>query len=119
MSLPKLKVIGTKLCGDAGQAVQLRGVSTLGFRYPEYFTKESFETFRDEWGADTIRLAMYTDEPGGYCTDGDKEALKHLTKAAARLDKVEMQLDDHNNLAFKEFLKKFLKKTRKISSKMS
>ena len=78
MSLPKLKVTGTKLCGDAGQAVQLRGVSTLGFRYPEYFTKESFETFRDEWGANTIRLAMYTDEPGGYCTDGDKDELKRL-----------------------------------------
>ena len=78
MSLPKLKVIGTKLCDDSGKAVQLRGISTLGFRYPEYMTKESFETFRDEWGANTIRLAMYTDEPGGYCTDGDKEELKRL-----------------------------------------
>ena len=26
----------------------------------------------------TIRLALYTDEPGGYCTDGDKEELKRL-----------------------------------------
>ena len=38
--------------------------------------------------------------------DGDKQALKHLVKAAARLDKVEMELDDHNNLAFKEYLEK-------------
>ena len=66
MSLPVLRVIGTKLCDDSGKVVQLRGISTLGFRYPEYITKESFETFRDEWGANTIRLAMYTDEPGGY-----------------------------------------------------
>lgn len=73
-----LKVKGTQLTDINGNPVALRGISTLGFRYPEYFTKESFETFRDEWGADTIRLAMYTDEPDGYCTDGDKEYQKQL-----------------------------------------
>ncbi len=78
MSLPALKVIGTKLGDTTGRAVQLRGISTLGFRYPEYITKESFETLRDEWGINVIRLAMYTDEPGGYCTDGDKEELKRI-----------------------------------------
>lgn len=36
--------------------------------------------------------------------NGDKEALKHLVKAAAVIDKIEMQIDDHNNLAFKKFL---------------
>ena len=34
----------------------------------------------------------------------DKEALKHLVKAAKILDKVEMQLDDHRNLEFKSYL---------------
>ena len=43
-------------------------------------------------------------------SDGDKEALKHLVKAAHRFDKVEMILDDHNNLAFKEFLEKEIEK---------
>lgn len=38
--------------------------------------------------------------------DGDKEALKHLVKAAIVLDKINMQLDNHHNLAFKEFLEK-------------
>ncbi len=78
MSLPRLEVVGTKLCDSSGRAVQLRGISTLGFRYPEYITRESFETFRDEWGINVIRLAMYTDEPGGYCTDGDKDELKQI-----------------------------------------
>ncbi len=78
MSLPALKVNGLKLTDETGRIVQLRGISTLGLRYPQYITKESFETFRDEWGADTMRLALYTDEPGGYCTDGDKEELKKL-----------------------------------------
>ncbi|MCR5672747.1 MAG: glycoside hydrolase family 5 protein [Lachnospiraceae bacterium] len=85
MSLPRLKVNGTKLCNESGEAVQLRGISTLGFRYPEYITKESFETFRDKWNVNTIRLAMYTDEPGGYCTDGDKEALKDIMKKGVEI----------------------------------
>ena len=85
MSLPGLKVNGTKLCNESGEAVQLRGISTLGFRFPEYITKESFETFRDEWNVNTIRLAMYTDEPGGYCTDGDKEALKDIMKKGVEI----------------------------------
>lgn len=38
--------------------------------------------------------------------DGDKEALKHLVKAAVVLDKINMQLDNPNNLPFKEFLEK-------------
>ncbi len=78
MALQKLRVIGTKLCDGSGKPVQLRGISTLGFRYPEYITREAFESFRDEWGINTIRLAMYTDEPGGYCTDGDREELKRI-----------------------------------------
>lgn len=36
--------------------------------------------------------------------DGDKEALKHLVRAAVVLDKVNMQLDNPNNLPFKEYL---------------
>ena len=38
--------------------------------------------------------------------EGDKEALKHLVKAAVVLDKVNMQLDNFHNLPFKEFLEK-------------
>lgn len=35
---------------------------------------------------------------------GDKEALKHLVKAAVVLDKINMQLDNFHNLPFKEYL---------------
>ena len=41
---------------------------------------------------------------------GDKEALKHLVKAAVVLDKVNMQLDNPNNLPFKEYLEKEVEK---------
>ena len=36
--------------------------------------------------------------------DGDKEALKHLVKAAYILEKINMQIDCHHNLDFKDFL---------------
>lgn len=78
MKLPGLAVKGTKIVDTSGEVVQLRGISTLGFRYPEYITEASFKTLRDEWGINVIRLAMYTDEPGGYCTDGDREELKKI-----------------------------------------
>ncbi len=38
--------------------------------------------------------------------DGDKTALKHLVKAADILEKINMQIDCHENLAFKDFLEK-------------
>lgn len=41
--------------------------------------------------------------------DGDKEALKHLVKAANILGKINMQLDNEDNLPFKEFLEEEIK----------
>ena len=38
--------------------------------------------------------------------EGDKQALKHLVRAAIVLDKVNMQLDNPHNLGFKEYLDK-------------
>lgn len=74
-----LRVSGTTLTDASGNAVQLRGVSTHGLAwFPEYVNKEAFATLRDDWGANVVRLAMYTEEYGGYCNGGDKEALKQL-----------------------------------------
>ena len=42
--------------------------------------------------------------------DNDKEALKHLVKAAIVLDKINMQLDNPNNLPFKEYLEQEIAK---------
>lgn len=39
-------------------------------------------------------------------SDGDKEALRHLVKAAVVLDKINMELDNFHNLPFKEYLEK-------------
>ena len=45
--------------------------------------------------------------------EGDKEALKHLVKAANILERINMQLDNHHNLPFKKFLEEEIKKGNK------
>ncbi len=75
----KLHVSGTGLADETGKPVQLRGVSTHGMAwFPQFVNASTFQTLRDDWGANTIRLAMYTAEYGGYCNGGDREALKAL-----------------------------------------
>lgn len=74
----RLHVEGTDLCGENGEKVLLKGVSTHGISlYPQYINRAAFATFRS-WGANVIRLAMYTREEKGYLEDGDKEAIRQL-----------------------------------------
>ena len=81
-----LRVSGTRLVDTAGALVQLRGVSTLGLAwYPEFVNEAAFRTLRDEWGANTVRLAMYTCEYGGYMTGGDKAGLEALIDKGVKL----------------------------------
>ena len=74
----QLSVQGTSLVDKAGNPVQLRGVSTHGIAwFGQYVNKDAFAQLKD-WGANVVRLAMYTAENGGYCTDGDRDALLQL-----------------------------------------
>lgn len=76
-----LSVKGNQLVNCAGEAVQLKGLSTHGIAwYPEYINQQCFSELKQNWGINVIRLAMYTAESGGYCTDGNKEYLKQLIK---------------------------------------
>lgn len=80
-----LQVVGTQLSAEDGRAVQLRGVSTHGLSwYPEYVNQEFFTELRNDWNVNVVRLAMYTGESGGYCTDGDPEALYDLVRNGAQ-----------------------------------
>lgn len=85
-----LHVEGTHLCDSDGNPVQLRGVSTHGLAwFPDYVSEDAFRTLRDGWGANVVRLALYTAEYGGYCNGGDREGLEDLidkgVKAADKL----------------------------------
>ena len=74
----QLSVKGTDLVDKNGTKYQLKGVSTHGLQwFPQYVNKDAFKTLRDNWGANVIRLAMYTDE-GGYCSGGSKLDLETM-----------------------------------------
>lgn len=75
----RLSVNGTTLTDEHGAAFQLQGVSTHGIGwFPQYVNEDTFAEL-ESWGANAVRLAMYTAE-GGYCEGGDanKDKLKNL-----------------------------------------
>ena len=83
-----LHVENGHLCNEAGKAVQLKGVSTHGLAwFPEYVNKEAFQTLKEDWHVNTIRLAMYTAENGGYCSGGNREELKALIEEGVQYTK--------------------------------
>lgn len=65
----KLKVSGTQLVNQCGEAVQLRGMSTHG---PQWFnncyTDKSLDALVNDWHISIFRLAMYVRE-NGYTTN--------------------------------------------------
>lgn len=76
-----LQVSGTQLTDSSGNPVQLRGISTHGLAwFPDYINEDCFAELRSGWNANVVRLAMYTAESGGYCTDGDPSYLKDLIR---------------------------------------
>ena len=85
-----LRVEGTQLVDKNGDAVQLKGVSTLGIVwFPQFVNKDAFADIKS-WGGNTIRLAMYTEEYDGYLSGGNQEEqlnrLDEGIKAATDLD---------------------------------
>lgn len=113
-----LKVTGNQLTDASGNPVQLRGVSTHGLAwYPDYVNESAFKQFRQEWGANVVRLALYTEESGGYCNGGNKDELKKIVKNGVEYaTKQDMYviidwhiLSDGNPNTNKEEAKKFFK----------
>lgn len=75
----RLRVENGSLVDQQGEAYQMHGVSTHGLAwFPEYVSEETFRTFRNDWDADLMRLAMYSGENGGYSNGGDRKELKNL-----------------------------------------
>lgn len=75
----KLSVKGTNIVDKDGNPVLLRGLSTHGLAwFPDYVNETLFREFRQNWNVNVMRLAMYTDEYGGYCNGGDRTQLKNL-----------------------------------------
>lgn len=76
----RLSVKGVDLVDSRGKKFQLRGISTHGINWnvgSPFVNKAAFQTLRDDWGANAVRLSMYTAEYNGYCSGGNKNALKN------------------------------------------
>ncbi len=80
-----LKVKGNQLVDHNEQPIQLRGISTHGLAwFPAYVNDDCFKQLRNNWNANVVRLAMYTEEYGGYCSGGDQAYLTELVKKGVR-----------------------------------
>lgn len=80
----QLSVNGTDIVDESGSKYQLKGVSTHGITwFPDYVNKDAFQSIRDDWDANLVRLAMYTDtgDSNGYCSGGDKDSIRGLVDA--------------------------------------
>lgn len=80
----QLSVKGTDIVDESGSKYQLKGVSTHGITwFPDYVNKDAFQSIRDDWDANLVRLAMYTDtgDSNGYCSGGDNDSIRGLVDA--------------------------------------
>lgn len=121
----QLSVKGVDLVDKNGSKYQLKGVSTHGLQwFPQYVNKDAFKTLRDNWGANVVRLAMYTGE-NGYCSGGSKADLEAKidegVKAASELGMYVIIdwhiLSDGNPNKYKDEAVKFFNKMSKKYSK--
>ena len=70
--------------------VQLRGVSTHGLQwFPQYVNKAAMRSLRDEWGINTVRLAVYPKE-GGYLQGSQDQMDAKIKTAVKAADKLGM-----------------------------
>ena len=64
--VPALKVSGANLTDGNGNPVSLRGMSSHGLGwYPRYINASALQTLK-EYGANVIRLALYSETKAGY-----------------------------------------------------
>lgn len=66
LSVGKVDGLSAPTILDAhGMPFQLRGASTHGLQwFPQYVNKDAFQSLRDEWGINMVRLAAYPRENG-------------------------------------------------------
>lgn len=78
----QLSVKGANIVDKNGKTFQLIGMSTHGIGwFPDTVNKNTFTVLRDDWGCNTIRLAMYIEESWGgseQCYLQDKQRNKQL-----------------------------------------
>jgi endoglucanase len=112
-----LHVSGTDLKDSHGRKVQLKGVSTHGIAwFPQYVNKSAFQTLRDNYGINLIRLAMYTNTSEGYGTSSIKkvqEGVRYATELGMYVIIDWHILNDGNPNQHKSQARKFFRRMAK------
>ncbi len=82
-----LRVNGTQLCNERGEAVVLRGMSSHGIQWFDSFLSGAAIKSTADRGANVFRVAMYTDE-NGYISNPEKikQTLINAADTAISLD---------------------------------
>ena len=116
--MEKLHVENGKLVNEKHEVVQLKGISSHGLSwYPEYVNEDTIRFFKESYGMQLFRLAMYTAEEDGYCVgdDENREKLKQVIRNGVEIaTKLEMYviidwhiLSDGNPLTNMDMAKDF------------
>ncbi|MDE6024844.1 MAG: cellulase family glycosylhydrolase [Lachnospiraceae bacterium] len=101
-----------------GDPYQLRGASTHGIQWSQmsvYVNKKAFQSLRDEWGVNTVRLAGYVTQDGylrGHQAEMDK-TIQEGVKAATDLGMyviIDWHIHAENPLDYTSEANKFFKK---------
>ncbi len=112
-----LHVSGTDLKDSNGDKFRIKGVSTHGIAwFPQYVNKDAFRTLRDDYGINTIRLAMYTNKSEGYGPAAVKkvqEGVKYATELGMYVIIDWHILNDGNPNQHKSEAKKFFARMSK------
>lgn len=113
----RLHVSGTDLVDSHGQKVQLKGVSTHGIAwFPQYVNKAAFQTLRDRYGINLIRLAMYPEQSEGYNSSVEKkvqEGVRYATELGMYVIIDWHVLSQGNPMHYKKRAAKFFRKMAK------
>ncbi|MBQ2530582.1 MAG: glycoside hydrolase family 5 protein, partial [Treponema sp.] len=77
-----LHVNGAYLYDKNNKKYQLYGMSTHGINFgndfSRYVNKNAFQTLRDDWNTNCVRLVLYPRDYNGYCNGGNKSELKKI-----------------------------------------
>ncbi len=76
------------LLNESGDKIQLKGMSTHGIAwYPNYYHYNSIKNLKEFWNTNVFRVAMYTEEWGGYISNkAIKSKVIELVEASIDLD---------------------------------
>ena len=115
-AVSRLKVKGTHVVNASGKKIQLKGVSTHGIAwFPQYVNQKQFASWK-KFGANTVRLALYSDPAAGF----NKSQYKTIDKGISYAKKLNMYvvvdwhiLSDGNPNTYKKQARQFFKRMAK------